>query len=142
MLNLWRSWQAIDFQVPIRPFCCSVQIKLNLYTWLPLLPNLLLFYRRFHVFLTVAICIYICFAEKVVFRFLAFGFISHTTRISNKTSFLCKRLVVKKKLRNNLSRFTNLKCFFTGRLKPEDLTSKLSQILAKICCLKLDLNWS
>ena len=56
-----------------------------------------LFYRRFHVFLTIAICIYICFAGEVVFRFLAFGFISHTTRISNKTSFLCKRLVVKKK---------------------------------------------
>ena len=105
-------------------------------------PILLLFYRRFHVFLTIAICIYLCFAEKVVFRFLAFRFISHTTRISNKTSFLCKRLVVKKNLRNNLSRFTNLKCFFTGRSKLEDLTSKLSQILAKICCLKLDLNWS
>ena len=39
---------------------------------------------------------YLCFAGEVVFRFLAFGFISHTTRISNKTSFLCKRLVVKK----------------------------------------------
>ena len=103
-------------------------------------PILLLFYRRFHVFLTITICIYLCFAEKVVFRFLAFRFISHTTRISNKTSFLCKRLVVKKKLRNNLSRFTNLKCFFTGLSKPEDFTSKLSQILATICCLKLDLN--
>ena len=96
MLNLWRRWQAIDFQVPTRPFCCSVQIKLNLYTWWPFLPNLLLFYRRFHVFLTIAICNYLCFAGEVVFRFLAFGFISHTTRISNKTSFLCKRLVVKK----------------------------------------------
>ena len=58
-------------------------------------PILLLFYRRFHVFLTIAICIYLCFAGEVVFRFLAFGFISHTTRISNKTSFLCKWLVVK-----------------------------------------------
>ena len=36
------------------------------------------------------------FAGEVLFRFLAFGFISHTTGISNKTSFLCKRLVVKK----------------------------------------------
>ena len=44
----------------------------------------------------IAICIYLCFAGEVVFRFLAFGFISHTTRISKKTSFLCKRLVVKK----------------------------------------------
>ena len=34
-------------------------------------PFLPLFYRRFHVFLTIAICIYLCFAEKVLFRFLA-----------------------------------------------------------------------
>ena len=74
-------------------------------------PILLLFYRSFHVFLTIAICIYLCFAGEVVFRFLAFGFISHTTRISNKTSFLCKRLVVKNKFRNNLSRFTKPKGF-------------------------------
>ena len=74
-------------------------------------PILLLFYRSFHVFLTIAICIYLCFAGEVVFRFLAFGFISHTTRISNNTSFLCKRLVVKYKFRNNLSCFTKLKCF-------------------------------
>ena len=72
---------------------------------------LLLFYRSFHVFLTIAICIYLCFAGEVVFRFLAFGFISHTTRISNNTSFLCKRLVVKNKFRNNLSRFTKPKGF-------------------------------
>ena len=70
-----------------------------------------LFYRSFHVFLTKAICIYLCFAGEVLFRFLAFGFISHTTRISNNTSFLCKRLVVKYKFRNNLSCFTKLKCF-------------------------------
>ena len=31
------------------------------------------------------------FAGEVLFRFLAFGFISHTTGISNNTSFLCKR---------------------------------------------------
>ena len=36
-----------------------------------LLPILSLFYRRFHVFFTIAICIYLCFAEKVLFRFLA-----------------------------------------------------------------------
>ena len=69
------------------------------------------FYRSFHVFLTIAICIYLCFAGEVVFRFLAFGFISHTTRISNKTSFLCKRFAIKNKFINNLSRFTKLKCF-------------------------------
>ena len=74
-------------------------------------PILLLFYRSFHVFLTIAIRIYLCFAGEVVFRFLAFGFISHTTRISNNTSFLCKRLVVKNKFRNNFSRFTKLKGF-------------------------------
>ena len=74
-------------------------------------PILLLFYRSFHVFLTITICIYLCFAGEVVFRFLAFGFISHTTRISNNTSFLCKRLVVKNKFRNNFSRFTKLKGF-------------------------------
>ena len=51
--------------------------------------------QMFHVFLTIALYIYLCFEEKVVFRFLAFGFISRTIRISNKTSFLCKRLVLK-----------------------------------------------
>ena len=64
-----------------------------------------------HVFLRIAFRIYLCFAGEVVFRFLAFGFISHTTRISNKTSFLCKRFAIKNKFRNNLSRFTKLKCF-------------------------------
>ena len=89
----------------------------SLYPFFPLRFNnyfsliLLLFYRSFHVFLTIAICIYLCFAGEVLFRFLAFGFISHTTRISNSTSFLCKRLVVKYKFRNNLSCFTKLKCF-------------------------------
>ena len=101
-------------------FLCSVQIELSfrLGNRFSLFgssifssPILLLFYRCFHVFLTIAICIYLCFAGEVVFRFLAFGFISHTTRISNKTSFLCKRLVVKNKFRNNLSGFTKLKCF-------------------------------
>ena len=53
--------------------------------------HLLLFYRSFHVFLTIAICIYLCFSGEVLFWFLAFGFISHMTRISNKTSFLCKK---------------------------------------------------
>ena len=119
-LNLWRGWWAIDFQVPKSPFFCSVQIELSfrLGNRFSLFgssifssPILLLFYRCFHVFLTIAICIYLCFAGEVVFRFLAFGFISHTTRISNNTSFLCQSLVVKNKFRNNLSRFTKLKGF-------------------------------
>ena len=55
------------------------------------LPILLLFYRSFRVFLTIAICIYLCFVGEILFWFLAFGFISHMTRISNKTSFLCKK---------------------------------------------------
>ena len=98
-------------------FCTNRAPSLCLVTVFPLRFNNFLFthittfYRSFHVFLTIAICIYLCFAGEVSFRFLAFGFISHTTRISNKTSFLCKRLVVKNKFRNNLSRFTKLKCF-------------------------------
>ena len=103
-------------------FACSVQIELHLwsYTWWPFSlfgssmfysPILLLFYRSFHIFLTIAIRIYLCFAGEVLFRFLAFDFISHTTWISNNTSFLCKRLVIKNKFKNNLSRFEKLKCF-------------------------------
>ena len=103
-LNLWRRWWATDFQVPKQLFFRYLQIELNLYSWLPFFSLrfinfftsiLLLFYRSVYVFLTIAICIYLCFAEKLLFQFLTFGFISHTTRISNKTSFLCKRLVVK-----------------------------------------------
>ena len=47
-------------------------------------------------FSTIAIRIYLCFAGELVFRFHAFGFISYTIRVLNKTSFLWKRLVVKK----------------------------------------------
>ena len=84
---------AIHFQVPKRLFFFFVLYKSSSIFILGnrLSPILSLFYRRFHVFLTIAICIYLCFAEKVVFRFLAFGFISHSTRISNKTSFLRKK---------------------------------------------------
>ena len=106
VLNLWRGRWAIDFQVPERSlfvFCTNrAQSFLRSYRFslfgssIFYSPILLLFYRSFHVFLTIAIRIYLCFAGEVVFRFLAFGFISHTTRISNNTSFLCKRLVVKK----------------------------------------------
>ena len=105
-LNLWRRWWVIDFQVPERPFfvfCTNRAQSLYLVTVFPYSihkffssPILLLFYRSFRVFLTIAVCIYLCSPGEVVFRFLPFGFISHTTRISNKTSFLCQRLVVKK----------------------------------------------
>ena len=106
VLNLRRGWWAIDFQVPKESLFCFVQIEFNFILgnrfslfdskifFHPLYFSL--FYRSFHVFLTIAIRIYLCFAGEVLFRFLAFGFISQTTRISNKTSFLCKRLIVKK----------------------------------------------
>ena len=115
-LNLWRGWWAIDFQVSFCVLYKSSSIFMLGNRFPSSVQNFLFthittFYRSFHVFLTIAICIYLCFAGEVSFRFLAFGFISHTTRISNKTSFLCKRLVVKNKFRNNLSRFTKLKCF-------------------------------
>ena len=116
-LNLWRRWWAIDFQVPEMPFfvfCTNRAQSIYLVTVFPssvhkffYSPISLLFYGRFHVFLTIAICIHLCFAREVLLRFLAFSFISHTTRTSN----MCKRLVVKKLFRNNLSRFTKLKCF-------------------------------
>ena len=59
--------------------CCSVQIEHSLYTWLPFFPLwfinffsfiLLLFYKRFYVFLAIAICIYLCFSEKSYFSFV------------------------------------------------------------------------
>ena len=87
-------------------------------------PILLLFYRSFHVFLTIAIYIYLCFAGEVLFRFLAFSFISHTTRISNITSFLCKRLVVKKIIYKQSFPLYKTEMFCTGHSEPEDLTSK------------------
>ena len=106
VLNLWRGWWVIDFQVPKRLSFAVVLYKSSSIFILGnrfslfdssifYSPILLLFYRSFHVFLTIAICIYLCFAGEVVFRILVSGFISHTTRISNNTSFLCKRLVVK-----------------------------------------------
>ena len=106
VLNLWRRWWVIDFQVPERPFfvfCTNRAQSLYLVTVFPYSihkffysPILLLFYRSFDVFLTIAVCIYLCSAGEVVFRFLPFGIINHTTRISNKTSFFFQRLVVKK----------------------------------------------
>ena len=87
-------------------------------------PILLLFYRSFHVFLTIAIYIYLCFAGEVLFRFLAFSFINHTTRISNITSFVCKRLVVKKIIYKQSFPLYKTEMFCTGHSEPEDLTSK------------------
>ena len=87
-------------------------------------PILLLFYRSFHVFLTIAIYIYLCFAGEVLFRFLAFSFINHTTRISNITSFVCERLVVKKIIYKQSFPLYKTEMFCTGHSKPQDLTSK------------------
>ena len=133
-LNLWRRWWAIDFQVPERPFfvfCTNRAQYLYLVTVFRYSihkffysPISLLFYGRFHVFLTIAICIYLCFAREVLFRFLAFSFISHTTRISNITSFLCKRLVVKKIISKQSLPLYKTEMFCTLHSKPEDLTSK------------------
>ena len=105
VLSLWRGWWAIDYQVPGRPFfvfCTNRAKSLFLVTVFPSPIHNFLFnhftsiLQKLSGLLTIAICIYLCFVGEVVFRFLAFGFISHTTRISNNTSFLCKRLVVKK----------------------------------------------
>ena len=84
----------------ISDFFFSLKIELNLYTWYPLFS---LWFKKsfvhllsFDVFLTIAIYVYLCFAEKVLFQFLTFGFINHTTRIFKKSRFIFKRLVVKK----------------------------------------------
>ena len=84
----------------------------------------LLFYKRFYVFLAIAIRIYLCFREKVLFQFRNFGFISHATRISNTTSFLWK--MIKNKFRNNFSRFTKLECFALDIQSQTIQTSKKS----------------
>ena len=64
----------MDFQVPKRPFY-YLPIELNLFTWYPLFPLCFIipfFFNlsNFHVFLTITICIYLCFAEKILFHFL------------------------------------------------------------------------
>ena len=57
-------------------FCTNRAQSLYLVTVFPssvhqfFLTILLLFHRSFHVFLTKAICIYLCFAGEVLFRFL------------------------------------------------------------------------
>ena len=80
--------------------------------------------KRFYVFLAIAIRIYLCFREKVLFQFRNFGFISHATRISNTTSFLWK--MIKIKFRNNFSRFTKLECFALDIQSQTIQTSKKS----------------
>ena len=44
-----------------------------------------------HFFLKIAICIYLCFAENVLFQFLVVGFISHAIRIPITTLFFFRR---------------------------------------------------
>ena len=63
----------MDFQVPKRPFY-YLPIELNLFTWYPLFPlcfriPFFLTYQIFTSFL-FPICIYLCFAEKILFHFL------------------------------------------------------------------------
>ena len=101
MLNLWRGWWANGLFFVLyksnsifilgNRFPSSIH-KIFIYPFYFYFTEALTSFLQY-----IAICIYLCFAGEVVFRFLAFGFISHTTRISKKTSFLCKRLVVKKK---------------------------------------------
>ena len=121
VLDLWRGWWAIDFQVPERPFfmfCTHRAQSLYLATVFP--PSIHKFFiHPFYFYFTEALTSFLqqLFAfilrlsfvlqGKSYFDFLLLVFISHTTRISNKPSFLCKRLVVKNKLSNNLSRFSN-----------------------------------
>ena len=106
---MWRRWGAIDFQVPERLFLFDLNKSSSIFivgnrfslfgSSIFFLPILLLFYRSFDVFLTIAICIYLCFAGEVVFRFLAFGFISHTTRISIRQASCVKGKWWKKNLK-------------------------------------------
>ena len=63
-------------------FCANKTQSLHLVTVFPysvhqfFLAILLLFYRSYYVFLTIAICIHLCFAEKVLFQFLIFGLLT------------------------------------------------------------------
>ena len=95
-LDVWGRWRAIDFEAPKLAFYKSNLIftfGVRCYSI-----DLSLFFHLLsvYVFLTIGICIYLCFSEKVLFQFLTVGFISHRTGILNKIGFLCKRLVLKK----------------------------------------------
>ena len=75
---------AIHFQVPKRLFFFVLYKSSSIFILgNRLSPILSLFYRRFQVFLTIAICIYLCFAEKVLFRFLAL--VSSVIRLEYQT---------------------------------------------------------
>ena len=77
---------AIHFQVPKRLFFFFFFLYKSRSIFIlgnRLSPILSLFYRRFHIFLTIAICIYLCFAEKVLFRFLAL--VSSVIRLEYQT---------------------------------------------------------
>ena len=72
---------AIHFQVPKRLFFFVLYKSSSIFILgNHLSPILSLFYRRF---LTIAICIYLCFAEKVLFRFLAL--VSSVIRLEYQT---------------------------------------------------------
>ena len=89
---------AIHFQVPKRLFSFFFVLykSSSIFTLgNRLSPILSLFYRRFHVFLRNSYLHLSLFCRESLISVSCFGFISHSTRISNKTSFLCKRLVVK-----------------------------------------------
>ena len=102
------------------------QIELNLYSCYPLFPLcfkilfiLFIYQCNVHSFLKIAICIYLCFAENVLFQFLVVGFISHAIRILVTTPFFFRRWAVKgMNLETIFSRFTNwnvLQWIFDGR---------------------------
>ena len=107
-LDLRGRWRAIDFEVPKLSFYKSdliftfgVRCSLFGLSFFFLLSSV-------YVFLTIGICIYLCFSEKVLFQFLTVGFISHTTGILNKTGFIWKKLVLKKINLTIFSRFKKL----------------------------------
>ena len=93
----------MDFQVPKRSFY-YLPNELNLFTWYSLFPKFSrLSYNNYsHLSL-------LC--RENLISFSSFGFISHTTRILNKTSSFFKRWVVKINLETIFSRFKKLKCF-------------------------------
>ena len=103
VLNLWRGWWVIDFQVPKR---LSFAVVLYKSSSIFILGNRFslfgssIFFNHFtsilQKFSRLSYNSYLhlsLFCRGSLIPVLAFGFISHTTRISNKASFLRKRLV-------------------------------------------------
>ena len=105
----------MDFQVPKRSFY-YLPNELNLFTWYSLFPLcfILIFFSPIK-FSRLSYNNYshlslLC--RENLISFSSFGFISHTTRILNKTSSFFKRWAVKKiNLETIFSRFKKLKCF-------------------------------